>query len=63
MRDRARQLWLFFGNQTDVQGMMVREAAPEQHVHPAPDGSFAIKGLAYIFVVGRDEDTRRVKGA
>ena len=41
--------------------MMVREAAPE-HVHPIPDGSFVIKDSDCFFVMGRDEDIRRVKG-
>lgn len=41
---------------------MAREVAPE-HVHPIPDGSFVIKGSDYLFIMGRDEDIRRVKGA
>jgi Trk K+ transport system NAD-binding subunit len=40
---------------------MVREVVPE-HVYPIPDGSFVIKDSDYLFVMGRDEDIRRVKG-
>lgn len=49
-------------NSFNVQGMMVREVAPEQ-IHPIPDGSFVIKDSDYLFVMGRDEDIKRVKGA
>jgi len=41
--------------------MMVREVAPE-YVYPIPDTSFVIKDSDYLFVMGRDEDIRRVKG-
>ena len=40
---------------------MVRDAAPE-HVYPIPDGSFVIKDSDYLFVMVRDEDSKRVKG-
>ena len=40
---------------------MVREVAPE-HVHLIPDGSFVIKDSDYLFVMVRDEFTKRVKG-
>ena len=61
LRDWTRQLWLFFGHQANVKGMMVREVVPE-HVYPIPDGSFVIKDSDYLFVMGRDEHIRRVKG-